>query len=124
MKVQTQPWNSNLCIPFGSFAPKRWAIGTPKPAIVPIQNPNTKNWTLLVAPTAASAAGPSVCPTIAASATLYVCWNRFPNKRGIANCNISFKEFPSTMLFLIVSFLPSKNNVHYISIHSKKKSRF
>ena len=101
------------------------SVGQLVPQILPLcQHKILIPKTLLVAPTAASAAGPSVCPTIAASATLYVCWNRFPNKSGIANCNISFKGFPSTILFLIVSFLPSKNIVYYISILLKKKSRF
>lgn len=46
-------------------APKLLAMGIPKPMQMPMQKPSTRNCTLLVAPTAASAPVPSTRPTMA-----------------------------------------------------------
>ena len=53
-----------------SPAPKYFATGMPKPVQLPIQKPRTRNWTLVLAPTLASACAPSTWPTIAASMML------------------------------------------------------
>ena len=95
-------------------APKLLAMGIPKPMQMPMQKPSTRNCTLLVAPTAASAPVPSTRPTMAASTRLYICCKRLPNKSGTANCRISLRGLPSVILFVtkitrkyIVSFQPS-----------------
>ena len=80
-----------------SPAPKYFATGMPKPVQLPIQKPRTRNWTLVLAPTLASACAPSNCPTIAASMMLYVCCRRLPTKRGSANCSMDFRGLPLIM---------------------------
>ena len=81
-------------------APKLLAMGIPKPMQMPMQKPSTRNCTLLVAPTAASAPVPSTRPTMAASTRLYICCKRLPSKSGTANCRISLRGLPSVMLFV------------------------
>ena len=90
-------------------APKLFAMGTPKPQAIPIQNPSTRNWTLLDAPTLARALAPSALPTIAASIILYVCCSIFPTRRGTANPIIKGSGLPSVIFFAITSspFIPA-----------------
>ena len=77
-----------------------------KPVQVPMQKPRIKNWTLLVAPTAARELAPRLLPTMAVSATLYNCWKRFPSISGNAKERINRSGFPFVISFM-VSYLIS-----------------
>ena len=57
-------------MPSISLAPKRCEMMMAKPLVIPMANPMTKKFSALVAPTAANASFPSVCPTIIASMKL------------------------------------------------------
>ena len=56
--VSMMPLATLIRTPSRSPAPKRWAVRTAKPAASPMANPSSKKETVLVAPTAASAAAP------------------------------------------------------------------
>ena len=67
MRVRKSPMAKECLTPSSSFAPKRWEMMMEKPLVIPIANPIIKKFNALVAPTAAKASLPSVCPTIMAS---------------------------------------------------------
>ena len=67
---RTAAWYTQLRISSCFPAPKFCATGIANPAQLPMHRPRVRNWTLVVAPTAASALAPRIWPTIMPSAML------------------------------------------------------
>ena len=70
IRVRKSPMAKECLTPSSSLAPKRWEMIMEKPLVMPIANPIIKKFSALVAPTAAKASLPRVCPTIMASIKL------------------------------------------------------
>ena len=72
---------------------------TVAPDAKPTKKPTSRLIRLPVAPpTAASASLPTNRPTIIASAVLYSCWKKVPNRIGKKNASSCFQITPSVML--------------------------
>ena len=67
---RTPAWYTQLRSFPSCPAPKLCATGIANPAQLPMHRPRVRNWTLVVAPTAARASAPRIWPTIMPSAML------------------------------------------------------
>ena len=80
----------------------------PKPPQHPLQNPNMRNTTDVLAPTEANALIPKNFPTIAASTSEYVCCSKLPSKSGSVNFKISGNAGPAVISLEVAIRLCSK----------------
>ena len=85
------------CTRSRSPAPQPWAITTPAPVAKPVNTPMSVLMMLVVEPTAASACLPTKFPTTMLSTVLYICWNRYPSRRGMENWINCFHTEPLVM---------------------------